>query len=342
MDAIGEAQRELPVLGHGIAGVSAILPTYNSLDFVQRAIDSVLGQQGHHLQELIVVDDCSTDGTADLVWHRYGADPRVKLCVNTVNLGPGLSRNRALRAARGEWIALIDADDAWLPCRLTRLLGAGAAEADLVFDNLIGYDQAKGCETGPLFDRLPREFSISELLDECRPGSSYDPGYLKPLVRREFLARHGLSFPNLRVNEDLVFFTELLVHRPRVATVDEGYYVYTTGVGQLSGALSPHSRITPDDLPTSRLLADLVRRHAHRLDQTEIEAIEARARRILRHAPISRFHEAFTRRRYLACLALMLRETAVFRHVLTKAWSRLWGRVKVRMGCSLAFNRRRH
>lgn len=342
MDATGEAQRELPVRGQGMASVSAILPTYNSLDFVQRAIDSVLGQQGHHLQELLVVDDCSTDGTADLVWHRYGADPRVKLYVNTANLGPAHARNRALRAARSEWIALIDADDAWLPCRLERLLDSNARDADLVFDNLIGYDQAKRCETGLLFGELPRQLTIPHLLDECRPECRFDPGYLKPLVRREFLERHGLAFPDLRVNEDLLFFAEMLAHRPRVATVDAGYYVYTTGVGQLSGAPSRHSRTSPDDLPAALLLGDLARRHAHRLGNAEVEAIEARALRMLKNAPISRFRHAMASRRFLACLLLMLRETAVLRHVLSKAGVTLVGKAKKRLPRALALNRRRH
>jgi succinoglycan biosynthesis protein ExoO len=102
--------------------VTVILPTYNSASFVSRAIDSVLGQQGDHRLELIIVDDCSTDVTVELIKQRYGADARVKVIVSERNGGPGIARNLALAEAKGDWIALIDADDAWTADRLSALL----------------------------------------------------------------------------------------------------------------------------------------------------------------------------------------------------------------------------
>lgn len=90
--------------------VSIILPTYNRADTLGRAIESVLAQSFQDW-ELIVVDDGSTDGTADLF---VGMDPRVRL-VRQANAGVGAARNTGLAASRGRFLTFLDSDDAWLP-----------------------------------------------------------------------------------------------------------------------------------------------------------------------------------------------------------------------------------
>ena len=97
--------------------LSIIIPSFNRADTLERALDSVL-QQTYFQQdaafEIIVVDDGSTDGTAELVKTRY---PSVHL-LQQANRGVSSARNRGLRQARGEWIALLDSDDEWLPHKL--------------------------------------------------------------------------------------------------------------------------------------------------------------------------------------------------------------------------------
>ncbi|HJS35438.1 MAG TPA: glycosyltransferase [Pseudoxanthomonas sp.] len=91
--------------------VSVIIPTYNRRDLLPRAIDSVLAQT-HRVDEIIVVDDGSTDGTADMLQARYGE--RVKHVWQS-NAGVSAARNHGLRLARGRYLALLDSDDEWLP-----------------------------------------------------------------------------------------------------------------------------------------------------------------------------------------------------------------------------------
>ncbi len=93
--------------------VSVVLPTCNRRERVCRAVDSVLAQTGARF-ELIVVDDGSTDGSADRL-QDYGARIRV---LGQVNRGVSAARNTGIRAARGELIALLDSDDYWLPGKL--------------------------------------------------------------------------------------------------------------------------------------------------------------------------------------------------------------------------------
>ena len=97
--------------------VSIIMPTYNCGRFIAESIRSVLAQT-YTNWELIIVDDCSTDKTEDVV--AYFDDPRIHYLKNEQNEGAALTRNRALREAKGRYIAFLDSDDLWLPTKLER------------------------------------------------------------------------------------------------------------------------------------------------------------------------------------------------------------------------------
>lgn len=99
--------------------VSVVIPAFNRAGTIGDSLASVLAQTVCDI-EVIVVDDGSTDGTAEAL----GAveDPRVTLVVNTTNAGPAEARNIGARAARAPWIAFQDSDDAWLPWKLHRQL----------------------------------------------------------------------------------------------------------------------------------------------------------------------------------------------------------------------------
>ncbi|MER1994361.1 MAG: glycosyltransferase [Eubacteriales bacterium] len=95
--------------------VSVIMPAYNAEAYIGEAVSSILDQSWQNL-ELIIVDDASTDSTADVV--RGFSDPRIRLLTNSHNLGVAASTNRAVQAAGGEYLALMDDDDLSLPDRL--------------------------------------------------------------------------------------------------------------------------------------------------------------------------------------------------------------------------------
>ena len=95
--------------------VSVIMPTYNCGRFIRESINSVLAQT-YTNWEFLIVDDCSTDDTEAIV-HTY-QDTRIRYMRNTQNEGAAMTRNRALREAKGRYIAFLDADDLWLPEKL--------------------------------------------------------------------------------------------------------------------------------------------------------------------------------------------------------------------------------
>lgn len=96
--------------------ISVVIPTYNRRELLTRAIDSVLAQH-QAVDEIIVVDDGSSDGSADLVQARYS---QVKL-IQQPNLGVSAARNVGILQARHDWIALLDSDDCWLPEKIARI-----------------------------------------------------------------------------------------------------------------------------------------------------------------------------------------------------------------------------
>ena len=96
--------------------VSIIMPSYNTAKYIVNAIHSVL-QQTYSNWELIIVDDCSTDNTDEII-KPFLVDDRIIYLKNEKNSGAAISRNRALREAKGRWIAFLDSDDLWLPEKL--------------------------------------------------------------------------------------------------------------------------------------------------------------------------------------------------------------------------------
>lgn len=119
--------------------VSVVIPTYNRAYILGAAIQSALDQT-HQPVEVIVVDDGSSDGTADLV---RGFDARVRY-IRQDNAGVSAARNTGMRSARGEFVALLDSDDQWLPWKLAAQVAVlrRFPEAGMVWTDMVAIDEA--------------------------------------------------------------------------------------------------------------------------------------------------------------------------------------------------------
>src|SRR5690242_3384038 len=106
--------------------VSIVIPAYNCGDFIRDALDSVVGQD-YPAVEVLVVDDGSTDDTCGIVTS-YGSTVTL---VRQSNAGAAVARNEGMRRARGEYVALLDADDVWLPGKLKAQVGHLQSHADI-------------------------------------------------------------------------------------------------------------------------------------------------------------------------------------------------------------------
>lgn len=146
--------------------VSCIIPAFNAESFVGEAIESVLAQT-YSAVEIVVVDDGSTDRTADVV-RSYG--PTVN-CIVRPHRGAGAAKNDGVDGARGEWTAFLDADDLWHPDKLTRQVARLALrpEIDLSFTQYQNFWSEEIAEEerryqGHPFSRPASGWSISTLL----------------------------------------------------------------------------------------------------------------------------------------------------------------------------------
>lgn len=101
--------------------VSVITPAYNVEQFIGLTVLSALAQSMVDI-EIVVVDDCSTDGTREAVRSASGGDERVRLLGHKARQGPWSARNTALEQARGRFVAFLDGDDLWLPAKLEEQL----------------------------------------------------------------------------------------------------------------------------------------------------------------------------------------------------------------------------
>ncbi|MDQ0511442.1 glycosyltransferase family 2 protein [Ancylobacter amanitiformis] len=287
-----------------MCSVSVIVAAYNSTRTIQRAIDSALGQSMSDL-EILIVDDCSTDGTADLVRSLYGAEPRVKLLSCARNGGPSRARNLALDAASGEWVAVLDADDLWLPDRLETLLSRREV-ADFIADGIVSYDAIAERQTGPFF-----LVDIAGALDFGRfisPKTKADLGNLKPILRRSFLNRHGLRYDeHLRYAEDFVLYARLLCLRARACILPYAGYVYTSPIGRLTRTTSPDTRTTPSIEPFLNELSELGRRFSTTLTGEEKRQLERRIRHFRAEVKARPFALAYRRRDFVAMFGLLVK-----------------------------------
>jgi succinoglycan biosynthesis protein ExoO len=287
--------------------VSVILPAYNAATTLPAAIASVLGQ-GFDDLEVIVADDGSRDGTAEKAAAIARRDGRVRVLPATQNGGAAAARNRAIAAARGDWLALLDADDRMAPGRLARLLALGEAEqAEVVADNLrLVADDGTGLGPAlrpgdPLFGG-PLTAAAFVRRNLFLTGG-FKLGYLKPLFRRDFIERHGLrQDEELRIAEDFHFLLDCLLAGARCVVDPEPGYLY-------------HQR--PDSLSRGLGLDDLRRLAAANravLFRPEAGVDRALSRALLRrqwsadlNVDFQRFVEAVKGRRVFAASAIFAR-----------------------------------
>jgi succinoglycan biosynthesis protein ExoO len=232
------------------ASVTVIIPAYNAEAFIGRAIASVAAQTLPP-HEILIVDDCSTDGTRRVIEAAAKCDPRIKIIAMQRNGGPSVARNAAIDAANGTWLAILDADDAFASARLANLIPfAVETGADLVADDLAYYDAAASCVTGRgMGDEAAASKGLVSLRDflahNLASGDGLDWGLLKPIFRRSTLIEHSIRYePDMRHGEDFRLVVELLCRGAQFRLLNQPLYLYTQRQGAVSGRSSGMTRTT--------------------------------------------------------------------------------------------------
>jgi succinoglycan biosynthesis protein ExoU len=226
--------------------VAVIIPAHNAEATIGDAVASALEQQ--EVREVIVVDDASTDATGGRARVAAGQDRRLVILRQEANIGPAAARNRAIAEVTAPYIALLDADDYFLPGRFAPLFAQ--ADWDLIADNIVFV----GLENPTRMDRaeLPSGQSGGEFLDlqafvrgniaqgNIRRG---ELGFLKPVIRRSILPAEGLIYdPLLRLGEDYDLYVRLFLAGARF---------------RLDRRIGYVARVRPDSLSGQHRTADL-------------------------------------------------------------------------------------
>ena len=192
--------------------ISVIIPAYNAALLIERAISSVLGQNGVADYEIIVVDDCSTDNTVEVV--ESIQDERIVLLRQTENRGPAAARNCGLKEARGEYCAFLDGDDFWEPDFLRETSSFLESHPDVVAVSVMQRHKIIG--KPPAIS--PRDTGITEsvVLDDFFAfWAKYNhvcTGAV--LMRTEVVRGVGGQREDLRICEDLEFWAMLATRGP--------------------------------------------------------------------------------------------------------------------------------
>jgi succinoglycan biosynthesis protein ExoO len=211
----------------GRASVSVVIPAYNAESFLARAVRSALEQTVSPL-EVIIIDDGSTDGTVEVARALESDDPRVRLIALGKNGGPSTARNAGFAAAKGEWIAVLDADDAYLPERLEHLLSISDG-AQIVADNLLPFDPATGAASKPVSRRTDGWEDLDLATFVAADRGHDDFGLFKPMFRRDFVKGHRLRYPeDVRHGEDFLLVFEALAKGAIYRLSWQPGYLYTT------------------------------------------------------------------------------------------------------------------
>lgn len=232
------------VPGAGGPAASLIMACYNNISYLQAAVESALSQSIDDV-EIIIVDDGSSDGSAELAQALAYGDRRVQAHRMPRNGGPAAARNRGLELARGRYVAILDSDDLLHPDRLRRLISvAETAGADIVADDLVIFDDDNRSLPEFFFRgrRAEQEEWVS-LTDYLREsvlyGSTPNLGFLKPLIRRSLIVDHGIAYDEqLRIAEDDALIIRLLRVGARYRTIPEAGYFYRKHGHSISHRLS--------------------------------------------------------------------------------------------------------
>lgn len=254
--------------------VSVITPTYNCGKYLGETIDSVLSQTYSDI-ELLLVDDCSTDGTKDVVAH-YLKSNRIKYFLQKNNIGQAAARNIGLANATGKYVAYLDADDIWHPMKLEKQINLmQKTKANVCYSKSHNIDEAGHFLEAydALYDRigymLPRRGKVTKYLfyDNFVPFSSV-------LVEKSLLSEVGGSNQKYRRADDWELLLRLSVKGVFDFVPERLIYYRCSRKGQLSA--DPKARFEAqmkiassfiDKYPGVLTDSEIKKANAHRLSE---------------------------------------------------------------------------
>ncbi len=213
---------------HGL--VSIITPTWNCARFICESIRSVQAQT-YLNWEMIISDDCSTDDTKEMIASYLESDSRIKYICNPKNSGAAITRNNALKVAKGKWVAFLDSDDLWHPEKLEKQVKFMVENGyHFSYTEYVEMDE-KGKETGILISG-PKHVSRRGMYNFCWPGC------LTVMYDREHVGL--LQIADIKKNNDYAMWLKVC-HKADCHLLAEPLAKYRRG---RAGSISTHGYAT--------------------------------------------------------------------------------------------------
>jgi succinoglycan biosynthesis protein ExoU len=221
------------------AQVCVVIAAYRAEGTIGRAVSSALSQP--EVMEVIVVDDASSDATAAQALAADDGTGRLRVTRMAQNGGPASARNHALEMSRAHYVAVLDADDFFLPGRFAAIFAMG--RFDLAADNIVFLSEAGVADLRPADLRgFPTFVQMIDAADFAagnlprRGVQRGELGFLKPLMSRAFLDKHGLRYdPELWLGEDYDLYMRMLLAGGRFGITRQVGYAAVVRAGSLSG-----------------------------------------------------------------------------------------------------------
>lgn len=218
---------------------SIVVPVYNTAQYLEKCIGSLLGQSNGDL-EVLAVDDGSTDGSGQMLEAIARRDPRLRVFAKP-NGGQGSARNLGLAEARGRYVAFVDSDDTVHPDLLARA-------ADLLADptlDIVSFRLAFHDEAGRTVAARGPTHAFRSEGDAIFRDAMLDRNFLSSacnkVYRRGLLTDNAIRFPELRAYEDSVFSRLVARHARSVAYLDQDLYFALTRSGSTSRGMTEAS-----------------------------------------------------------------------------------------------------
>ena len=207
---------------HGL--VSVIMPAYNAEAFIAEAIRSVI-QQTYQNWELLVIDDASSDSTLKIIQKYSEKDKRIKIFKNSDNQGTHKARNKGIKAAEGDFIAFLDADDQWKPEKLLKQL------------KILSSDNISACFSS--YDLISENGQFLEKRVEALPVLTYEKllkaNYVGNLTGIYSVKDLGKIYcPNIRKRQDWALWLKVIEEGGPMEGIQDSLAIYRVRKNSIS------------------------------------------------------------------------------------------------------------
>lgn len=205
--------------------ITVVIPTYNVEMYILDALDSVVKQNFNGEIEVILIDDCSSDGTINTIqkFMEENTETNIKLLIQEKNMRQGTARNRGIKEATGKYIFFLDGDDFLDRDALQKMYNRAEERfCDFVVCDWVYYYQDKGLVYVNNDSFLINEFLIGEECEELYKAATFFT--VNKLYNKDFLLRNNIRYGEGYIYEDFEFYVKVAQYAETVGIVHNPYY----------------------------------------------------------------------------------------------------------------------